>query len=433
MRILLALIISLAAAKASDWPQFRGANLGQIETLQHPLQWDSQTNVAWSVPLAGSGWSSPVVINDRIFLTAAESADGSRPRGMMEGVASMGSYRNATPVQHAFTVSCLSLQDGRLLWKHTVSEAVPPVVHPSNTYATESPASDGKHLFTFFATTGVLSGWDLDGKELWRQELGTYATGNAFGTASSLVTHDGLVYVQSDNDESSFIGAFDAETGKEVWRKQRESRTSWASPFLWKHAEGQELVVCGSGTVTGYHPLTGDAIWQVSGVESSFSSSPAVAGGRIMFGNSGPGSAGPLVAIDAGLKGSVQLDQDFASDKIAWSLRNAGPGMASPVTCQGRLYIPGSGGMLSCYDVETGERIYRTRISGMKTVAASLWADAEHVFILDEAGSAYVVAAGAEYELLHTNKIDDLIWSTPAVASDSLLIRGVNRLYCIRQ
>lgn len=152
----------------------------------------------------------------------------------------------------------------------------------------------------------------------------------------------------------------------------------------------------------------------------------------MMFGNSGPGSAGPLVAIDAGLSGSVQLDQEFSSEQIAWSRKNSGPGMASPVTCQGRLYIPGSGGMLSCYDVESGERIYRTRISGMKTVAASLWADDEHVFILDEAGSTFVVAAGAEYKLLHTNSIDDLIWSTPAICGDSLLIRGVEKLYCIR-
>lgn len=432
MRLIFTLIISITAVNAGDWTQFRGENLGRMDSIQHPLQWSSDAGIAWAVPMSGSGWSSPVVVGDRVFLTAAEATDGSRPQGMMAGVASMGSYRNSKPVQHAFTVSCLSLQDGRQLWKQTVSEAVPPVVHPSNTYATESPASDGQRLFTFFATTGMLSAWDFDGKELWRQELGSYATGNAFGTASSLVAHDGLVFVQNDNDENSFIAAFNAESGEQIWRQQRESKTSWASPFIWNHAGGQELVACGSGTVTGYEPSSGKIIWSVSGVESSFSSSPAVTGGRMMFGNSGPGSAGPLVAIDAGLSGAVQLDQEFSSEQIAWSRKNSGPGMASPVTCQGRLYIPGSGGMLSCYDVETGERIYRTRISGMKTVAASLWADDEHVFILDEAGSTFVVAAGAEYKLLHTNSIDDLIWSTPAICGDSLLIRGVEKLYCIR-
>ena len=433
MRTVLLLGLFVSSAQAGDWMQFRGAGMGQVPAVTHPLKWDAETNIAWSVEMAGSGWSSPIVVGDRIFVTAAEAADGSRPKGMMAGVASMGTYRNAKPVEHQFTVSCLSLQDGSQLWKQTVASAVPPVVHPSNTYATESPASDGSHLFTFFATTGTVTAWDLDGKKLWQQDVGTYSTGNGFGTASSLAVGDGMVFVQSDNDEDSFVVAFRTTDGKQIWKQSRESRTSWASPFLWSHNDGQELITCGSGTVTAYDPKTGSVIWQVSGVESSFSSSPAVDGGRMMFGNSGPGSAGPLVAIDAGLTGKVELNKDFEAEQLAWSRTKSGPGMASPVTCQGRLYIPGSGGMLSVYDVGSGERVYRTRISGMKTVAASLWADQERVFILDEAGNTFIIAGGDEYQLLDTNRIEDLFWSTPAIVDDALLLRGVNRLYCVRK
>ena len=106
--------------------------------------------------------------------------------------------------------------------------------------------------------------------------------------------------------------------------------------------------------------------------------------------------------------------------------------LTAPVVAGGHLFIPGSGGILNCYDVKTGERIYRNRVPGMKTVAASLWADEKHVFILDENGTTQVIKAGPEFEVVTTNKIEDLFWSTPAVAGQSLLLRGVEKLYCIR-
>ena len=106
--------------------------------------------------------------------------------------------------------------------------------------------------------------------------------------------------------------------------------------------------------------------------------------------------------------------------------------MASPVVSNGYLYITGSGGILNCYDTKTGERLYKKRISGMKTVVASLWGDEDRVFILDEAGKTFIVKPGAEFKLLGTNKLDDLFWSTPAIVGKTLLLRGVENLYCIR-
>ena len=164
--------------------------------------------MAWAVPMTGSGWSSPVAVGDRVFLTAAVPEDGSRPKGMMAGVSSMRTYRSAKPVVHPFVVSCLSVTDGQQLWSRSVDELLPPVMHPSNTYATESPATDGERLFTFFATTGSLIAWDLDGTEIWKKNVGTYKSGNGFGTGSSLAITDGNVFVQSDNDENCFVVAF---------------------------------------------------------------------------------------------------------------------------------------------------------------------------------------------------------------------------------
>lgn len=435
MRFLSVFYLSVltSCAFAADWQQFRGGSAGKLEKISHPLEWDANTNVAWSVPMKGSGWSSPIIVGERIFLTAAVPEDGSRPKGMMAGVSSMGTYRSAKPVKHSFVVSCRNLTDGAELWSKVIEERVPPVVHPSNTYATESPASDGESLFTFFATTGSLIAWDFDGKELWKKNVGAYKSGNGFGTGSSLAVANGKVFLQYDNDEKSFVIAYDAKSGEQVWRDDRATKTSWSSPLIWQNGESFELVTCGSGVVTAYDPASGKVLWKLQGMESAFSASPAIGNNQMYFGKSGPGSAGPLVAVPAGIRGEVQLDSKFKSDQIAWSLTKSGPGMASPVVSKGLLYIPGSGGILNCYDEVTGERIYRTRVPQMATVAASLWADDEHVFILDEKGTTHVIASGPEFKVVTTNKIDDLFWSTASISDNTLLLRGVEKLYCVRK
>ncbi len=425
------LTLFLPAIQASDWGQFRGGSSGRIEQISHPMTWDSTKNVAWTVPMKGSGWSSPIVAGDRIFLTAAVPADGSRPKGMMAGVASMGSYRRAKPVEHTFIVQCLALNDGKLLWEKTVAKKTPAVVHPSNTYATESPATDGQQVYTFFATTGDLTAWDLDGKQLWTKNTGAFKSGNGFGTGSSLAIHDSQVFVQYDNDESSFVAAYSAADGSQIWKDQKRSKTSWSTPLIWKAGKTVQLVTCGSGVVTSYDAASGKVVWRLSGIRSSFSASPCTGAGHIFFGNSGPMSAGPLVAVEANTVGQISLDRSFQSPDVAWSKTRSGPGMASPVVSQGRLYIPGSGGILNCYDASTGERVYRTRVPGMATVAASLWADEKHVFILDESGTTHVIPAGPTFERVAANKVADLFWSTPAVAGNRLLLRGVEKLYCI--
>lgn len=430
--LVLLLVVHSFVVADEGWNQFRGAGGGKLAAVEHPLEWSESSNVAWAAPMKGSGWSSPLVVGERVFLTAAESESGARPKGMTAGVASMRSFRSAKPGKHKFVVFCLDLKTGEELWRKEVGEAVPPVVHPSNTYATESPANDGERIVSFFATTGTLAAWDYDGNELWRKELGAYKAGNGFGTGSSLALADGQVFVQYDNDENSFVAAFDSSTGEQLWRDDRPAKTSWSTPLIWSTPERQELVICGSDVVTSYNPADGSVIWRLTGMKTAFSGSPAIDAERIYFGTSGPSSAGPLVAVSKGTVGDIALDDDFESEKVAWSRTKSGPGMASPVVAQGYLYITGSGGILNCYDTQTGERVYRQRVPAMKTVVASLWADEDRVFILDERGTTHIVLPGPEFKLLGANRIDDLVWSTPAIAGDTLLIRGVEKLYCIR-
>ncbi len=422
---------------ASDWTQFRGPQgNGQVPELSHPDSWSDTENVAWAVELAGSGWSSPIVVRDRVFVTMAISEAGTKPLGMTEGVRNMqsmglGGKKPTETLQ--FAVACLNLNDGSLVWQKSLEQKIPPhAIHPSNSFATESPATDGERLFVYFGAIGLVAGLDLEGNELWRRDVGTFKTGNDFGTGSSLMVDEGLVFLQYDNDEKSMLLALDATTGKDVWKKDREYKTAWSSPLVWRNSQRKELIVCGEGNVTSYNARTGEEFWKLTGIPSSFSASPASDDDRVFFGNSGPFSSGPLVAVAVGNSGTTALQPEKQTPGVGWSKLKAGPGMASPVLAAGCLYVPGSGSILNCYDAATGERVYRDRLENAATIASSLWASSEKVFILDETGKCFVIKAGPTFEVLATNQISDLFWSTPSIAGDSLLLRGISKLYCIR-
>lgn len=419
-----------SCASGQDWPQFRGPDgNGVVDLLEHPQVWGDGKNIAWDVNMKGGGLSSPVTTSNRIFLT---SAIGPKPPvSFGEGVRDMRPKKPEEAVK--FHVTCLDIEDGSLIWEKTISEQRPQYpIHGSNSYATESPATDGKHLFVYFAAIGTIAALDLDGNEVWRKEIGAFPTGNGFGTGSSLTIGGGNVFIQCDNDQSSFVVAFDAATGNEVWRKEREGRTSWATPLYWKNNNRNELVTCGSGFVTSYQPESGEELWTMTNIGMSFSASPALDNNRIYFGNSGPRSNGPLVAVSPGMSGTNAFASDSKSKNLDWSVMQAGPGMSSPVSVNGYVYIPGRG-ILTCYSAEDGSVVFKERLK-MGSMAASMWAAGDRVFLIDESGKTIVLQTGSEFKIVATNQMpEDLFWSTPAVSGKSLLVRGVKKLYCIRE
>ncbi|MFT5302291.1 MAG: outer membrane protein assembly factor BamB [Mariniblastus sp.] len=416
--------------QAQDWPQFRGPQgNGVLATLEHPGNWGTSQNIAWTVDMPGGGLSSPIVVKDHIILTTAIGAKP--PVSFSEGVRDMRPKKPTAAVK--FHVVCLKLSDGSQLWEKTITEKQPEYpIHGSNSYATESPASDGERIFVYFAAVGTVAALDLKGNQLWEKNIGAYPTGNGFGTGSSITTGDGNVFVQCDNDESSFVVAFDAKSGEQVWRQERTGRTSWATPLFWKTANRSELVTCGSGFVTSYDPQTGKELWTISEIGMSFSSSPASDEQRIYFGNSGPRSNGPLVAVSSGMTGRQAFSANAKFEGLDWAKMQAGPGMSSPVSIGGYVYIP-SRGIITCYSAEDGSVVYKSRLP-LGSTAASAWAAGDQVFLMDENGKTVALQVGSEMKIVATNQIDnDLFWSTPAMSGKSLLIRGVKKLYCIRE
>ena len=431
LSLLLGNSVSIEAAEPS---QFRGPDGNGVYPSTVPSRWEKDKDVSWSTEIPGGGWSSPVVAGDLVFLTTAIAEGGSRPKGFGEGVQSMGSFfaSRAPDKPYRFEVHCLNLKDGSVVWKEEIASRKPPYkIHPSNSYATESPVTDGERLYVYYAAIGVVAGLDFEGKALWTRELGAFRTATDFGTGSSLAAHDGTVFVQCDNEQNSFVCALDGKTGQDVWRQDRDSRTSWSSPIVWENKDRTELITCGSGTITSYEPETGKTLWQLSGAGGAFSASPTFDSDRLYFGQSGRSSRGPLIAIKAGAAGTLSLD-DLIDKNLGWVENAAGPGMCSPVIVNGMVYVLGRG-ILSCHDGETGERLYRERLNNASSVTASLWAVGDKVFTLNESGETIVIQAGKEFKEVGANSLEGLFWSTPSATKNALLVRSADKLHCIRK
>lgn len=430
--------ICLAKGNAADWPRFRGPDgSGRVSNQTFPSEWSDSKNVAWTAKIPGSGWSSPISTDGKVFVTTAVFDEQPGPKGFRGGVSSMRSYRQDGEKNRratSFELHCLDLATGRNLWTRQVVEKTPSfIIHPSNTYATESPATDGERVFAYFGAAGVVAAFDLEGKPLWNKTIGRFVSGNGFGSGSSLAVDEGKVIVQFDNDSGeSFLAALDSKTGEQIWKSPRASRTSWSTPVVWNNSQCKVIVSCSAGMITGHDPGTGKSVWKVTRFDGSFSSSPAVTDSHIFFGNSGPGSRGPLAAVSAAAKGTQPLTLGQDSDWITWTRAGSGPGLASPVAHNGFLYVTGGNGILSCYRATDGELLYKERLPNASSVAASLWIAGDQLFALDENGKTFVLATGPDFEVKRTNQIKGLFWSTPSIAGDSLLLRSADKIHCIR-
>jgi outer membrane protein assembly factor BamB/Spy/CpxP family protein refolding chaperone len=358
-----------------------------------------------------------------------------------------GFGRRPPDTVYKWMVYCLRVTDGKVLWKKTAVQGKPTIpINPGNTYATETPVTDGKRVYAYFGMTGVFC-YDLAGKFLWKKKLGSYPMAMGYGTGSSPVLDGNRLFVQCDNEEQSFLAALDAKTGAELWRTKRPERSSWGTPLVWKNKERTEVVCLGTPRVRSYDPATGKQLWELGGLNGQPKASPVaspdllyvgIGGGPGGFGGRGGGRFGggkPLFAVKAGASGDITLKNGARSNAgVAWSLPQGGPSTASPLLYEGRLYIlEERGGILTCLDARTGKKVYKERLSGARGFTSSPWAYGGKVFCLDDNGRTFVVQAGPKFKVLHKNSIEETFWSSPAAGGGALLLRGVDHLYCIRK
>lgn len=439
IRLFLAFAVGLGLSSsltAKDWPQFRGPSASGTTTgTELPTEWSADKNVAWKVKLPGSGRSQPVVVGDKLFVTAAVSDKLIKPKSFGQGVIETG--RERLPNEEIdWQVVALDRATGKTLWAKSATKARPKhAVHACNSYATETPCADAERVYAYFGATGTIAAFDHAGQEVWKAELGAYPTVANFGSGSSPTLGGGKVFVTSFSQESAFVVALDCKTGKEAWRFQSGDKggtTSWSSPMVWANSKRTELTVCGPGWVSGLNLDTGDELWTMSGFQP-FSSSPTVDGDTLFFSNGGQSSSGPLLGVRAGASGDITTKQgEKPSEFVAWSVNSGGAGWSSPLAQDGYLYVPGKG-TFACYDAKTGKQQYNERVPNMSRLIACPVATGDQLLLLDESGSAAIIKAGPAFEVVGSGQLDDSFWASPAVAGGDLFLRGVDDLYCVRK
>jgi outer membrane protein assembly factor BamB len=426
-------VLAAPCLKAEDnWPQFRGPHAAVADGARLPERWSATENVAWKTDVPGKGWSSPVVWGNRIFLTAVVSDAKTAPA--TRGYA--GSFQGAIPPgTHQWIVYCLDWDTGKILWQKTAHKGKPAApLHSKNTYASETPVTNGERLCVYFGNVGLFC-YDLGGKELWSRKWGPFKTRLGWGTGASPVLYRGRVYVVNDNEEKSFLAALDAKTGAEVWNVPRDEKSNWSTPFIWENDRRTEVVTTGTQKVRSYG-LDGKLLWELSGMSSITIPTPSSRHGLLYL------SSGftldfqnrPVIAVRPGASGDITLKKgDTGSKYIAWQQQYAGPYHPSPLVYGDYLYVLHDRGMLACYDARTGKQVYkRQRIPGDNHFTASPLGSGGKIYCLSEAGDTFVIQAGPEFKVLGKNRLDEMCLATPAAVRDSLILRTASKLYRLR-
>jgi outer membrane protein assembly factor BamB len=323
---------------------------------------------------------------------------------------------------------------GAIRWEAEVHSGVPDTArHLKNTFASETPVSDGERIYVYFGNVGVFA-LDLEGDLRWAKRFEATETRNGWGTAASPALHDGRLYIVNDNDEQSYIVALDAATGDELWRVDRNEGTNWSTPYVWENELRTEIVTTGTDKVRSYD-LDGNLLWELTGLSSITIPTPFSKFGLLYVTSGYIGDQHrPVYAIRLGASGNITLgDGETSNEHIAWYLPKGGPYNPSPILYNDYYYTLHDRGFFTAHDARTGEEVYgrqRVRRSGA-AFTSSPWAYNGKIFALSEAGDTYVIKAGPEFEVLAVNPLDEFTMATPAIARGSLVIRTLSRLYRI--
>jgi outer membrane protein assembly factor BamB len=420
------------------WPQFRGAeSRGVAIDAMLPEVWSATENVAWKTDIPGRGWSSPIVWGDKVFLTTVvNTGEEEAPK---KGLYFGGDRPMPSDAPHQWKVVCLSLKSGEILWDRTVHEGKPASpIHLKNSYASETPVTDGEAVYCMFGNVGL---WklDFDGNVLWTKRFEPLPTRFGWGPAASPVLFEDRLYLVNDNDQDSYLAAFDKQSGEEVWRVARDEKSNWATPFVWKNDLRTEIVVPGTGQIVSYD-LQGQPMWSLRGMSSITIATPYEADGLLIV-TSGYilDTLKPIYAIRPGAEGDITPDRDDKEGEklpegLAWWNPTSAPYNPSTLAANGRLYVLYDRGFFACYDLRTGKEIYgQKRIPNGRAFTSSPWFANGLVYCLNEDGVTFAIDGGDEFRIERTNLLadDDMCMATPAIAQNRLLIRTAARLYCI--
>ena len=431
IRILVFLSATVWAASVSAqeggnfWPEWRGPLATGVSTNANPpLKWSETENIRWKIDIPGRGSSSPIVWGDRIFLLTAVPLGVAREADH----APRGGYEPRDT--HQFLVLAINRHNGQILWERVAREAQPhEATHGENgSWASSSAVTNGELVFASFESQGVYA-YDLDGNLVWENDLGDKTMRNQFGEGTTPTLHSNRLFVVWDHQGQSFIVALDAETGKEVWRTNRDEIDSWATPLVVEHDGRRQVVVNGMNRLRSYDFESGEVVWHTDGLTMNPIPSPVGADGLVIVTAGYRGN--DLKAIDLTLaEGDIT---DTAA--IVWTLDRDTPYVPSPLLYGNFLYLlKRNNGILSVFDVKTGEPHYQLqRLTDVPNIFASPVGASGRVYIPGRDGTTLVIKHGGMFEILAANTLDDGFDASPALVGNELYLRGYNHLYCIAE
>ena len=420
----------------SNWPSFRGTGANGIaEGYSTPVTWDGRTsrNIKWKVSLSGLGHSSPVVWQDRLFVTTAISEVTAELKVGLYG--DIGSVPEK-PV-HKWQLTCVEKASGELLWERTAHQGVPAIRrHPKASHANSTPATDGEHVVAFFGSEGLFC-YSVEGRLIWKSDLGLLNSGYyrrkqaQWGFGSSPVIAGDKVIVQCDVQEGSFIAALDIRTGAVIWKTPRNDVPTWSTPTVHTNGARAQVIANGYRHIGAYELATGRELWRLRGGGDIPVPTPIVAQGLIFI-TSAHGRTSPIYAIALDADGDISPESTGRS--IAWSRRRGGAYMQTPLVYGDFYYTCQDNGVLSCYRAKTGELVYSQRLTDRPCgFTASPVAADNKLYFTSEEGDVYVVEAGMKPNILAVNSLGETCMATPAISAGVLYFRTRHHLVAVAE
>lgn len=413
------------------WPQWRGPEAtGYAPCCDPPVTWSETENVKWKVEIPGRGHSTPIVWDEYVFVTT--SVETGQPVDESSRVAETSadpgrSLSQQSQYMHEFMVMAINRKDGSVAWETTVCRERPADgTHEMGSWASNSPVTDGQHLYAYFGSRGLYC-LDFKGNVIWSRDFGQMEKKMSFGEGSSPALYQDKIVIVWDHEGDSFLYILDKNTGKDIKKIPRDEASSWASPLVVPVNNRFQVITSATGKIRSYDLETGEIIWEGSGMTANVIPSPIVDGNRVYVMSGFRGNA--LMAIDLSrAAGSIS-----GSDAILWEYNQNTPYTPSGLLANGRLYfLRSNNGNLTCLDAADGKENYSlAKLEGIGTVFASPVGVKDRLYVSSQSGITYVIRQGPKFEIISKNILEDGNFASPAIAGNEIFIRGFQYLYCI--
>jgi len=420
-----------------QWPGYRGYfSSGVLDFADLPATFDlkKNINIKWKKEIPGMGISSPVIWGDKLFITTAIS-EGDKA-GFKPGL-----YGDVTPVKdssvHEWKVYCIDKRTGKMIWERTPCKGVPKIKrHPKSTHANTSVATDGNFVVAFFGSEGLYC-YDINGKLQWQKNFGvlksiwTVMRNAEWEFASSPIIHNGVVIIQCDVLENSFVAALDLETGKELWKKERDEIPGWCTPNIYSYNGKTIVALNGYKHRGGYDFKTGEEIWRMSGGGDIQIPTPIVGNGLIYF-NSAHGKSFPILAVKTSAAGDITLREGETSNNgVQWSIPRMGSYIHTLLLYHNRLYNVTWNGTINCLDPLTGKEIYNAKLGKAESFIASPVASDGRIYIVSEEGKVYIIQDGDTFNLIAEIPMNDICMTAPSITDGMIFFRTQKYLVAV--